>query len=256
VDGSEGQPRQGCGLRVVRTRSAGPLTGVLVAAVLGVPVLAGCGGGTTTRALPPAPPSPTSAAQKPAPLVLKEARDAFVAASAVRVKGSVPGSGNSSVAVDLRLAKGKGAVGSFTVAKSKVDVVRIGATAYLRGDDAFLARVFGDPARAAAAKGRWVKGPVAKLAPGLAQLTDQTQFARIFDAAGSVTADGTQQLAGRPALRLRSSKGALWLVTATGKVYPLRITRQQQGKSGALDFTDYGKLPALTAPKDAITLQS
>lgn len=241
--------------RPVRGFSGGPVRGLCGAVLAAAVVLTGCGGGTTARPLPPVPPSPTSATQKSPQLVLREAHDAFVAAPGVRVKGSVPGMAGS-VAVDLHLVKGKGAVGTFTVPKGKVDFLRLGSTAYLRGSDEFLRDTLGDPSLAAAAKGKWVKGPVTKLAPGLAELTDQSAFAGAFDAAGNVTADGTEKVGGTTAVRLRSSKGPVLLVAATGTPYPLRITRQVNGKAASLDFTEYGKVSKLTAPKDAITLQA
>ena len=107
-------------------------------------LLAGCGGGEKRN----------GEAGKTAAQIVADATAAAAHASYAHVAG---GQG-STLVVDLSLASGRGGKGRITANGLTFDIVRIGTTAYFKGDSRFW-RNFGGAGTASLLRGRWIKAP-------------------------------------------------------------------------------------------------
>ncbi len=219
-----------------------------LAVVLATALLAGCGGhGKSAES--------NGEVSKPAGRVLADANRAATKASSVRVSGHIV-SGGTPIALDLAMARGKGAKGSMSTGGLQFDLVRIGDTAYIRGSDAFY-KHFAGAAVAQLLHGKWLKASTAHgRFRSLAPLTSAgALFAQISSGHGKLVNDGKTSYKGRQVVAIRdSSDGSKLYVAATGKPYPVAIVGGKKGQSGAIMFGDWNEPVSLTAPKDAIDI--
>ncbi len=209
----------------------------LVAAAL----LAGCGGSSGAKS--------NGEASKTADQIVADAQTAALAASAVHVSGSA----GAQLSVNLHLVAGQGGEGEMTANGLTFQIVRIGGTAYFKGDANFW-RHFGGGAVATLLKGRWLKAPAAtgRLA-SLTPLTDVTKlFTAIFATHGTLATGKTATINGQPAIGVvDTTKGGTMYVATTGKPYPVAI---QKAGSGSINFDEWDKPVTLTAPSDAVDI--
>ena len=211
---------------------------ILAAAAL----LAGCGGKTA--------PKGNGEASKTATQVVADALTAAGAATSVHVAGSGT-TGGSPLALDLFLVADKGGKGSISVSGLTFDIVRIGDTAYFKGDSAFWEH-FGGKAVAQLLKGRWLKasatsGELASFTP----LTDIAKlFASILTSSNTLVNQGETDLDGvKTVAILDTKKGGTLYVAATGTPYPVALKKKG---SGDIAFTSWNEPVTLTAPADAV----
>jgi hypothetical protein len=218
-------------------------------------LLAGCGGssGSTASSSPSA--SSNGVADLTADEILAKATAAAKAQTSVHVSGTGV-AGADSVALDLQLAKGKGGFGTITLSGDSLKIVSDGTTVYFKGDKNFWTNQAS--AQAATLIGdRWLKAPVTNQSfASLAQFADfDSTVTGILKPDGAVTKGTTKDIAGTPAVELKSGSGSLWIAT-TGEPLPLQISTGKAGEE--LSFTNWGGTIDVTsqipAEKDTIDL--
>jgi hypothetical protein len=248
-------------------------------------VLAGCSSATSTHVHAPASVAPTGEIGKPASTILADARGQLLAATSVRVRGTVsqsvatatpapagkPTPSASAAAktsvqqrLDLRVGRGsKGealATGTITTIASAggqtltvpIAVIRVGEQLFIYADKSYYARI---GAKVALAAGHWLSLPASQDA-AFADLTDVTKFAAGLAATAAKTG-GQLRLGTIPAVVVQTG-GALVYVASSGPARLLRLQRPAPANAlaGTLDFSEYGAALTVRAPAGAIALQS
>lgn len=214
-------------------------------------LLAGCGGGgkspTTTAA------KPNGEATKSPTQVLADAQAAATSASSVRVAGHLV-SGGTPVTLDLTIVRNKGAKGTMTANGLGFDLVRIGAKVYIKGSDAFYKK-FAGAAAAQLLHDKWLEasatnGQLASLLP----LTNTSAlFAAIASNHGKLSNKGATTYAGQQVVEIvDTTNGGKLYVAATGKPYPVALSKKQE--SGTITFDGWNEPVSLAAPKGAIDI--
>jgi hypothetical protein len=254
-------------------------------------VLTGCA--STTNIHPHAAPSVVATGEiaKPASMILADARNQLLAATSVRVRGTVSqlvatatptpapkttskatptpspsASAKTSVQqrLDLRVGRGpKGqalASGTITTIASAggqtltvpIAVIRVGDQLFIYADKSYYARI---GAKVALAAGHWLSLPVSQ-DRAFADLTDVTQFAGGLASTDAKTG-GELRLGTIPAVVVQTG-GALIYVASSGAPRLLRLQRPAAANAlaGTLDFSEYGAALSVRAPAGAIALQS
>ena len=251
------------------TRTAAGAAAVLIAVLA-----AGCGGsdpatsGTTVTSSTPAPvrastptpttatpstPAPVSITGLPAAQILAKAQAAAKAAKSVHVKGAMT-DGGERLAMDVRLTAAGGS-GSITTGGDRVSIMVIGKTAYLRMTDAFWRKQANSKAEGNAIVsligGRWIKTALTNKDLGdLAAFASKSGFFDgLFAEAGTLRKTAPKTVGGVACVGLRSSDGTLWVDALTAR--PIRLEMPGKSRTDTLDFTEYNKISAPTAPPAA-----
>jgi hypothetical protein len=204
-------------------------------------VLAGCGGSGSN-----------GEAKKPAAQIVADAKRAALAASSVHVTGAGADNGqplNLDLTIGHRTAKGH-----LRESGASFDLIRVGGTVYVKGDDAFL-RKFGGAAAVTLFHDRWLKGPVAASQLGaLAPLTDLQQFfSGVLGQHGVIENKGETTRKGTKVVEIRdTTQGGSLFVAATGEPYPIALAGG--GEQGDIEFADWNADSEIVAPKSAVDL--
>lgn len=126
-------------------------------------------------------------AGKPTGQIVSSAKAAVIAADSVHVQGDL-GSGASAIKLDMVLAKGKGASGTVVIGNQHIQLLRVGADVYVKGDAQFyhsvvagLASPSAQPAPSSPSPG----SPATK--PGATPGSTPTPGAKPSSAAGAAT---------------------------------------------------------------------
>ncbi|HZS23749.1 MAG TPA: hypothetical protein VFA30_02065 [Gaiellaceae bacterium] len=204
--------------------------------------LAGCGGGSSSNG---------EASKSPAQ-ILADAKQAAHDAGSVRISGTIHDSGQT-IGVDLSLTSAASG-GSLTLHGSKVDIVRVGRTVYIRGGAAFYKSVGAGTAGSLLA-GKWLKAPTtAQDFSSLAALTQLDAFlTQVLKPSGKISKGGESTVDGQKTIQLKDGQGGSLFVATTGKPYPVELSGSS-GRQGELKLTDWGAATAPTAPKHAIDI--
>jgi hypothetical protein len=250
-------------LRTPRAGAAGVLAVLALAACSSpsAPAPASSSANLPSAAVVAPPPSPSPSAAAPAGLeaasadeILAEARAALLRASSVHAKGRLL-SGGTSYRIDLRLVRGKGATGTMAVEGKGLALVRIGGTAYVQPDAAFLQSATNSASAVRLLQGTWFRVTARKtaaFAPFVA-LTDVSQaFGGALAPTGTVR-KGTISKLGRQRvidLVIDGGKGGHVVVALTGTPYPLRIIYPGRGDQ-RVDLDSFGARIKLTPPPAA-----
>jgi len=220
-------------------------------------VAAGCGGSSPSSAGGNG--SGNGEAAKSAQQVFDDARAAADKASSFHMSGQIS-TGGQTVGLDLRIAKGKGATGSMTLKGQKIDLVVIGTDGYLKAGAAFF-RQFGGSSGAAIAQlvaGKWFKFPTnnAQFGP-FTGLANESIFDKMASSHGALKNKGATTYKGQSVVSIldpSQANGGTLYVAATGTPYPVAITGNDSGGSGAISFGDWNQPVSLTAPSGAIDI--
>lgn len=214
---------------------------LLLAGVIGAPLA--CGGGSSGEAA-------RSARQ-----ILADATHAATAATSVHVVGTITTQGQN-VPVDLRLTDTGGAVGTSAFAGTKVDLVRVADSLYVRGAQEILGSFLGAKV-AARIDGHWVE--ISTTMPQLEQLVVVTDMRRLLrqtlTAARTPAKAGTRTVDGRKVVALTgfgANGTATLLVAASGPPHPVRLVTDQ----GAVTFSDWNAVVSVRKPADVVSLAS
>jgi hypothetical protein len=234
-------------------RTAPALAIVAAAATV---LLAGCAQGTDPTATSPragtsstaSKPAGNGVADLPVTEIIHKAGSALRAARTVRVSADLV-SGKDKIKLNLRLKGSEGATGTVALATSEFTVLRIGKTAYLKGDRAaWTASGAGQAASMLA--GKWIKVPTGdKDFSEFVKFTQVSTLADLFVSNGGTSDKSATSLRGQAAVKLTDSDGSALYVATSGKPYPLRLVQSAQAADhGTVDFTDFDKPVALTPP--------
>ncbi len=242
---------------------------VAAVATAAAAALAACGGTSTHPRPVPTTPRPSGEAGKPAATIMSDARAALLAASSVRITGTVAvrasGTGSTTQRFDLRLTRVKGlpdATGTVTTTSItgtkrltvSLAIIRVGGTLYIRGDRAYYSRI---GPKAAAVAGRWISLPAAQ-DTSVAGLTDLSIVAAgLASPSNRAQVVGTARLGSAPVIVVMPNSAAKLYVAASGAPRPLRLQRTLDvpaGGDGTLDFVDYDAPLTVTAPAGAIPI--
>ncbi len=193
-------------------------------------------------------------ASESANAIVRSAAAAADGLKSVRVKGNVQ-EGGTQIGLDLQLAAGVGSVGWISESGHRVNLVTVGKTVYLNGNQAFWTK-FGGAAAASLLAGRWLKGTETGSFAGLRKLaTIHDLFNAIFSSYGKLAKGPTKVVGGAKAIAVTdTTKGGTIYVATTGKPYPLEILGTESGSSGDIAFSDFNAPVKITAPSGAIDL--
>jgi hypothetical protein len=208
-------------------------------------LLAGCGSSGTKD---------NGEAAKTAAQVVADAKAASMAAATVHISGVGTTSGQP-LKLDLFLVAGKGGRGMLTVNGLTFQIVRVGNSAYFKGDSTFW-RNFGGAAAAELLQGRWLEAPAnAGRFSAFTPLTDIGKlFTALFALKDSIRNEGRTTLDGVSVVAIKDTTNAGTLyVAASGTPYPVAIRQNGQGK---LKFDAWNGAVTLAAPKRPVKIAS
>lgn len=219
---------------------------VLVTGFVSLALLAGgCGGGGGGS-------KSNGEADKTAKEIVADSKAAAKKASSVHFHGSIVESGTP-LKVDIRIDGAKGGTGSLTIQGAKVEIVRVGNEAYLKGSTAFYTQIAG-AAAAKLLKGKWLKGSATS--GDLAALAALTDIDKLFEAAlkptGTITKGKEATVDGQKVIGIDSSDGGTLYVATTGEPYPLEITQASGNSTGTVHFDEWNEKVEIKAPANAV----
>lgn len=213
-----------------------------LALLLATAALAGCGGSGSS-----------GEASKSGSAILADARHAALAAESVRIVGAVRNAGQV-ISLDLSVAQRSGG-GTVMLDGSKVDVVRVGHTMYIRAGANFYRRFGAAAAAAQPLAGKWVKVPTTtQNFAQIVSLTDLYAFlTQSLHTNGKVTKGAVKTVAGQEAIELRSPHGGSVYVATSGKPYPIEFT-SRVAPVGTVTLSDWNSAKPPTAPSHALDI--
>lgn len=227
-------------------RAAAPLT----ALALLLTALAGCGGGSSSSSSSS---SGNGIADKSPADILAATKAASDGAKSVHVSGSIVSSG-SPITLDMNLLAGKGGRGKLSESGLSFELIQVGRTVYIKGSPAFYKHI-GGSAAAQLFQGKWLKASASNSDfASLSQLTDLRQLVdQTLDNHGlSLTKSGSSTVAGQKVVGITDkSKGGTLYIAATGKPYPIQISKSGSG-AGKITFDRWDGPVTLAAPANAI----
>jgi hypothetical protein len=247
----------------------GPAAAAVVLAALAAtgcssPGSSGSDAGASAAASVAASPSPTGSARasaSPSPSgalesrsadeVLAAARAALLRASSVHAKGDLVSDGTP-YTIDMRMVRGVGAAGTMAVQGKGLKLVRIGDTAYVQPDAAFLRSATNSASSVRLLSGTYFKVTARKsalFAPFVA-LTDAEQaFGPTLAPPGVVTKGQVARVNKQRVLDLLvdGGKSGHVFVALSGTPYPVRIVYGSSA-SQHVDLDGFGSRVKLTAP--------
>ena len=235
-------------MSVIRTSSV-----VVLAAVLG---LSACGSGGSSVPKAAATPTPTTngVEKLAAREILDKATAAAKTASGAHVKGTFSDSGEV-ITLDMRYVSGKGAVGTLKNNGQTVELMRIGSSAYLKGDKAFWTAV----ANAEVAKivaGKYVKVPsTSKDFASFSEFTDLSSLISSLKADGVLSKVAGKPVSGVATVGLKDDdpdNGGVLYIANVGQPYPMLLEPTKASTTGeGVAFDEWDKPTALTEPPAA-----
>jgi hypothetical protein len=226
----------------MRSRPTSPV-GLLLAAVLAVALLSGCGSSSSGNGV---------AAKTPTQIVAG-AKILADAAKSVHVSGTVR-TASAPISLNMLLLAGKGGRGQISENGLSLQLIQIHGTVYIKGSSAFYRQIAG-PAAAQLLQGRWLKAPASSgnLAP-LASLTDlSTLLDTALAAHGPLTKGSVTSVNGQKVIGVTdTSTGGTLYVATTGPPYPVQIT--MSGGGSGIRFAQWNQPVSVFAPANAIDL--
>lgn len=230
------------------------LAGTLLVSAL---ALAGCGsssspGGTTHSSGEKG----NGEAAKSGQQVFTDAVQAAKGASSFHMSGQISLNGQP-IDVDLSIVKGQGATGWLKLNGQKLDLVVVGADAYVKADAAFYSQYGGSVGRALgpSVAGKWLKFP--RTNPQFGPITSIADANLLFDSLtvnhGALTNEGETTYEHQSVVAIHdSAKGGTLYVAATGTPYPVALVKSGVGVSTSFD--KWGESVTLTPPSGAIDI--
>jgi len=185
--------------------------------------------------------------------ILAQVKKDVAGAKSVHVFGSGT-TGGQKIALDLKLVKDRGGAGHLAEGGVAFDIIRIGPTAYFRGDQKFWSHFTKSSGLAQLFAGKWLsasatKGDLASFTPltDISALTNQ-----ILASPGALEKGPTTTVNGKPAVEVieKTGGGVLYIATS-GPAYPLLI-KPGKGGTGEINFGDWNKPVALAKPAKSI----
>jgi hypothetical protein len=221
----------------------------LLAALLAAGALATAGCGSSSS-------SGNGIESKSPEQILEATKTAAAGAASVHIRGSIVASGKP-ITLDMELLAGKGGKGTISQEGFTIQLVQTGGAVYINGSAEFYKHV-ANSAAAALLQGKWLKAPANS--GELASLAELTDLSKLIDTAladhGTLTKGETTTVEGHEAVVLEDkAKGGRLYVAATGKPYPLQITKTGNEK-GKVVFNRWDQPVTLEAPAGAIDISA
>lgn len=232
------------------------MRGFLAATLLVVVLLAaGCGGGGggggTSGGGTNGGAKPSGEASKPAATVLADAVKAANGASSMHMSGQVA-TGGKQIAIDISVAKGKGAAGTLTLGGAKIELVVIGNKGYLRAGSNFWNQFSQASGFAGLLADKWLEFPAknAQFGSLTGVANAKTIFSQLSASHGKLVNRGATTYKGKSVVSIGDKTGTLY-VAGTGTPYPVALV-ETKGGAGTVTFDRWNESVTLTAPKGAI----
>ena len=146
--------------------------------------------------------------------------------------------------------------GTFTTSKGSFQIISIGTTVYMEGDQAGWASMGMPASMAPLLSGKWITGLPASATNGLTGEFSTKQIFGSISSPGAVTDVGTYTVNGHQVVGLKGTDGSIGYVAASGTPYLLKVTSPHNGAQGFLKFSEFGTAPVPTAPANPVDLNS
>jgi hypothetical protein len=229
----------------MNARRLPPIVGALLLALL-TTLLAGCGGGSSSSS------SGNGVAAKSPTAIIAATKAAADTAKSVHVSGSLI-SGGTPITLDMDLLAGKGGRGQLSQSGLSFELIEVGGTVYIKGSKAFYKHI-GGSAAAQLLQGKWLKAPAS--GSDFASLGQLTNLRALIDQTlsdhGTLSNSGTTTVKGQKVVGVTDkTKGGTLYIAATGKPYPVEITKSGSG-TGSITFDRWDEELTLSAPANAI----
>lgn len=207
--------------------------------------IAGCGGGSS---------SGNGIADKSPTQILAATKQVSDAAKSVHVSGSLV-SGGTPITIDVDLIAGQGGRGKLSQNGLAFELIEVANTVYIKGSSSFY-RHIGGSAAAQLLQGKWLKAPASS--SGFASIGQLTNLRQLVDQTladhGTLTKSGTTTINGQKVVGVTDkTKGGTLYLAATGKPYPVQISRNGAG-TGTITFDRWNEPVTLAAPANAIDI--
>jgi hypothetical protein len=205
----------------------------------------GCGGGSS---------SGNGIADKSPTQILAATKKVSDAAKSVHVSGSLV-SGGTPISIDVDLIAGKGGRGKLSQSGLAFELIEVANTVYIKGSSAFYKKI-GGSAAAQLLQGKWLKAPASS--SGFASIGQLTNLRQLVDQTladhGTLSKSGTTTIGGQKVVGVtEKGKGGTLYIAATGKPYPVQISRNGAG-TGTISFDRWNEAVTLAAPANAIDI--
>jgi hypothetical protein len=205
----------------------------------------GCGGGSS---------SGNGIADKSPTEILAATKKVSDAAKSVHVSGSLVSSATP-ISIDVDLIAGKGGHGKLSQSGLAFELIEVANTVYIKGSSSFYKHI-GGSAAARLLQGKWLKVPASS--SGFASIGQLTNLRQLVDQTladhGTLSKSGTTTIAGQKVVGVTDKgKGGTLYIAATGKPYPVQISRSGSG-TGTITFDRWNEPVTLAAPTNAIDI--
>lgn len=223
---------------------------VRMAAVGATLALVGCGttsgNGTGDSGSGSRAPSPAAAAQPAASTLTADMQRAVRSASSVHISGQLIERGET-IGLNIGVLRSGQLSGTITQKGIPLKLIVTGGKAYVKATAAFLAELHVPASVCAVICGKFAELPAARTK----QLTHSLSLASLTRPltvrTPRFTSGGVATVNGQKADVLRTARGGIVDVAATGSHYPLAAA-SAGGRHGALTFSQWNSVPAPAAP--------
>lgn len=216
---------------------------VAAAAVATMALAAGCGGsgsgaagGSGTSAAAAASARPRVSAPPATAALSKQVAAALRHATSTHVFADVR-QGSKHVMMDASMNRSGGLSGRLTINNVPVTVLVTRGSAYIKITAAFLRYTRLPSAACASVCGKWVKTSAANASGITGDLGWSSLVSPSTHRLPRLSYQGPATVNGQPAWKLRSNRGSVAYVAATGRPYPLRLTQD----GNRIDFTQWNR---------------
>jgi hypothetical protein len=225
--------------------------GALVAAALSL----------TGAAVAVGPAGASSTGSESASTIVAQATAAMAGLMSLTVKGSGL-DGKATLNLDIITSTDGDAQGSLTEQGSTIDLIEVGSTGYLRGNQKFFTTSGVPKSEAATLAGKWLDGPsTSQPFSSFTAFLDLSKFVASFNDAfaGSVfTKSGTAKVDGKRVVVVtgydaKNKDGGRLYIQATGSPYILKEVSTGKNNTGTVVFSGLNQTVTTTAPAGAVS---
>jgi len=227
------------------SRLRAPLLLLALSLAIVAAAIDGCGGGSS---------SGNGIADKSPTQIVAATKKVADAATSVHVSGSLV-SGGTPISIDVNLIAGKGGRGKLSQNGLAFELIEVANTVYIKGSSSFY-RHIGGSAAAQLLQGKWLKAPASS--SGFASIGQLTNLRQLVDQTladhGTLSKSGTTTIQGQKVVGVTDKgKGGTLYIAATGKPYPVQISRNGAG-TGTITFDRWNEPVTLAVPANAIDI--
>jgi hypothetical protein len=227
------------------SRLRAPLLLLALSLAIVAAAIDGCGGGSS---------SGNGIADKSPTQIVAATKKVADAATSVHVSGSLV-SGGTPISIDVNLIAGKGGRGKLSQNGLAFELIEVANTVYIKGSSSFYKHI-GGSAAAQLLQGKWLKAPASS--SGFASIGQLTNLRQLVDQTladhGTLSKSGTTTIQGQKVVGVTDKgKGGTLYIAATGKPYPVQISRNGAG-TGTITFDRWNEPVTLAVPANAIDI--